>query len=463
LRGIAGLGKRTALRAGYGAVIALLALSVAEAYRIQVSVSARHLEIYERYAAESEAVATLRRNVWLAGNYVRDFFIRTTPAQAEILRGQLRELRTEDENALQFLAHSPGRSDTVPKLRKSLGELWDAIGPVGSTMMPATSNQKFEFLEREIVPRRGQLYTALMDLATADQVKLQEVETAFAAARRGATNHLLLLLCCGVLLSLLVAIFSIRHAESLERKADLNLAAIERARGELQELSARLLEVEEEGRRRLARELHDEIGQALALLQIEISRAQAVPSAFADPLRERLQRAHELAEKTVQTVRNISLLLRPSLLDDLGLVPALQFQLEDFMRRNTIACEFVESGVADDLPDAAKTCVYRVVQEALHNCEKHSSATRVRVLLRQEPASLLAEIQDNGHGFALKDDAAPLGRTGLGLLGIRERASIAGGSREVHSAPGEGTRISLRIPIHRVSAANGTGVREVTA
>src|SRR5262249_43323249 len=155
---------------------------------------------------------------------------------------------------------------------------------------------------------------------------------------------------------------SLQYAENLEREADRNFADVEQAREELQKLSARLLEVEEEGKRQVARELHDEVGQSLALLQIEISHALASLQGSETPLRQRLERARGLAERTVQMIRNISLLLRPSLLDDLGLVPALQFQLEDFQQRSSIACDFIEEGVADNLPDPIKTCVYRIVQ-----------------------------------------------------------------------------------------------------
>src|SRR5919201_2042705 len=114
-----------------------------------------------------------------------------------------------------------------------------------------------------------------------------------------------------------------------------------------------------------------------------------------------MARARLQSERIVQTIRNISVMLRPAMLDDLGLVPALQFQLEDFLRRSGIACEFVEEGVADQLPDSVKTCVYRVVQEALHNCEKHSGAKKVRVTVRQLPECLVTEIEDDGRGFEL--------------------------------------------------------------
>jgi signal transduction histidine kinase len=291
------------------------------------------------------------------------------------------------------------------------------------------------------------LYNALRDLSIVDQRMLEDSEGEFAGTRRRAAGRLLLMLGLGVLLSIVVVRLSLRHAENLEREADRHYAEVEQTRGELKNLSARLLEIEEEGRRKLSRELHDEIGQTLALLQIEISRAQAFPAGPPAVLREHLERARSLAERTVQTVRNISGLLRPALLDDLGLVPALQFQLEDFLRRSGIHCEFVEEGVADHLPDNVKTCVYRVVQEALHNCEKHSGACKVRVQVRQFPEALVAEIEDDGIGFQVSDRQRPERSMGLGLLGMRERAGNAGGSLVVDSSPGHGTRIALRIPL----------------
>ena len=266
----------------------------------------------------------------------------------------------------------------------------------------------------------------------------------------------------GLLLGILVALVSLHHAESLEREADRRHAEVEQTKGELQQLSARLLEVEEEGRRRLSRELHDEIGQTLALLQIQITNAQSALESRPAVLREQLQRARSLVEKTVQTVRNISLLLRPALLDDLGLVPALQFQLEDFSRRSGIAAEFVEENVAEQLPDTVKTCVYRVVQEALHNCEKHSGASKVRLTVRQSPEALMVVVEDNGRGFQLNEKHMPRQTTGLGLLGIRERAANAGGSLVIDSTLGNGARIALRIPL-AAPAPVPQAAHEVTA
>ena len=427
-------------------MIAVLVLSTVEAYRIQVSVSRQHLEIYRHFVEQEEALSTLRRNLWLAGNYVREFLHPKHTRAGRRAGFAIAAPRSRKTNSpFAFWSACPSTGRWCPRCARASTN----SGPSGihlpQTMLHAGNEAEIAFLQREVVPRRGELYNALREITAADQRMLENSEGEFAGTRRRAAERLLLMLGLGVLLSVLVTRISLRHAENLEREADRHFAAVEQAKQELQQLSARLLEIEEEGRRRLSRELHDEIGQSLALLQIEISHAQALLNGPPAELRERLGRARELAERTVQSIRNISGLLRPALLDDLGLVPALQFQLEDFLRRSGIACEFTEDGVEEHLPDPVKTCVYRVVQEALHNCEKHSGASKVRVTVRQFDECLLAKVEDDGRGFTSTAQRS----TGLGLLGMRERSANAGGSLIIDSAPGQGTRIALRIPLVR--------------
>ena len=446
------LSNRGGLRAGYAAVIAVLVLSAVEAYHIQIGVSAQQLEIYRHYVGQETSVATLRRNLWQASTYVRDFFIRSTPDQAAALHSDLETLRRENERAFDHLISTSPQDDMMHKVRRSFGDFWKVADELPRTMLHASDDAQWQFLQEEIVPRRGELYKVLLDLTATDQQRLQESEREFAEARRDAAKRLLGMLALSLLLSLAVAYRSLRHSDNMEQRAQRHFAEVEQARHELQQLSARLLEIEEEGKRRLSRELHDEIGQTLALLQIEISQLQLLLASQPEVIRERLKRARELAGRTVQTIRNISGLLRPSILDDLGLVPALQYQLEDFMRRSGIASDFVEENVAEQLPDALKTCVYRVVQEALHNCEKHSGATKVRVMVRQNPVGLSVKVEDNGRGFQLNEQGMPKRGAGLGLLGMRERVSIAGGSLAIDSAPGRGTRIAIQIPLNLAAA-----------
>jgi signal transduction histidine kinase len=146
----------------------------------------------------------------------------------------------------------------------------------------------------------------------------------------------------------------------------------------------------------------------------------------------------------VRSVRDISLLLRPSLLDDLGLIPALQWQAEEFTRRTNVPCTIDEDGSAEDLPEASKTCVYRVVQEALRNCEKHSGATEVRVSVVEKDGTLRVSIRDNGRGFR---DGAARQFSSLGVLGMKERAAALGGSLETRNCGGGGAEVRLTIPV----------------
>jgi signal transduction histidine kinase len=237
-----------------------------------------------------------------------------------------------------------------------------------------------------------------------------------------------------------VAWFSLQYSDNLEAQAAARFDEVLAAKVELERLSNRLMEIQEEERTRLSRELHDEIVQNVAVLKIEITQALAfIESPRA---REPLTRARDLADRTVGAVRNISLLLRPSLLDDLGLGPALQWQMDDFRRRTGVRCDYVEENLGPTLPDAVNTCVYRVTQEALRNCEKHSGARNVRVRVRQDSGLLTVEVKDDGCGF----DPGRRDLTSLGVLGMRERAVTLGGDLQIQSKIGEGTSVRLTIP-----------------
>jgi signal transduction histidine kinase len=154
-------------------------------------------------------------------------------------------------------------------------------------------------------------------------------------------------------------------------------------------------------------------------------------------------------------VRNISLLLRPSLLDDLGLGPALQWHTEEFTRRTGVPCELVENIDEDVLPDSVRTCVYRVVQEALRNCEKHSGATSVRVTVWTRSDNLEVIVEDNGRGF---NEGATRRPANLGVLGMKERASALNGTLETTNRPGGGAVVRLSLPFSAPVIPKKTGV-----
>jgi signal transduction histidine kinase len=215
------------------------------------------------------------------------------------------------------------------------------------------------------------------------------------------------------------------------------------------ELSARLLTIQEEERKSLSRELHDGVGQAITALKMELARLKVADGADA----ERLRRARELADETLRTIRNISLLLRPTALDDLGLEAALQWQAEDFSRRTSVRCQ-LDCSLSEDasIPESVKTCVYRVVQEALNNCEKHARASTVRIEIRQDLDGIVVSIADDGQGIP----AESLRTGGLGILGMKERASMLGGRVELRSEARRGTQVTLTLPSWRSYASKGS-------
>ena len=137
----------------------------------------------------------------------------------------------------------------------------------------------------------------------------------------------------------------------------------------------------------------------------------------------------------------MTLLLRPSMLDDFGLVPALEWQAREVSKRTGLRVHVTAEEASGELPDQLRTCIYRVVQEALHNCARHSQARSVRVIVRQEAHRILLSVEDDGHGF----DARRV--RGLGLVGMEERVTHLGGAFEVRSKPGAGTRVAAELPL----------------
>lgn len=206
-------------------------------------------------------------------------------------------------------------------------------------------------------------------------------------------------------------------------------------------LSSRLLTIQEEERKNLSRELHDGVGQTITALKMELSRLQPADE---ENNARRLERAQALAAEALQTIRDVSLLLRPTALDDLGLEAALQGHIENFSRRTSIPARLTCS-LRDDrsLPEAVKTCVYRTVQEALNNCEKHACASHVVVEVGQDSRGVVVSIADDGRGVQDRESAT----SGLGILGMRERAAMLGGRFDFQSEAGKGTKVTLAAPV----------------
>jgi PAS domain S-box-containing protein len=216
----------------------------------------------------------------------------------------------------------------------------------------------------------------------------------------------------------------------------------------LRALSARVDRVREEEGTRIARELHDELGAALTTLRWDLEALERLLDGTVRPhdhgrWREKLGSMTHLVDTTVNTVRRLASELRPDMLTDLGLTAALEWQVEQFASKAGISCHYHGSADAVRLDQRQSTAVFRIFQEALTNIRRHAQATRVDVAIGEMAGEFVFTVADNGRGIAEHEKAGP---RSLGLLGMRERAHLAGGVVDITEAPGGGTLVIVRIP-----------------
>jgi PAS domain S-box-containing protein len=227
------------------------------------------------------------------------------------------------------------------------------------------------------------------------------------------------------------------------------LAEVGRQKRELEKLSVRLIRAQDEERERIARELHDEMGQSLTAMSINLAAVEkGLPPDPGPSIQDRLAETHWLIDQTLERVRALALHLRPGMLDDLGLVPTLRWYLNGFAQRLGIEVEFEAVNLAERMAPELETALYRVIQEALTNVARHAQASKVRLHVEQNTSQVLACIQDDGKGFDVRKlEGLETQEHGVGLLGMRERVASLGGDLRIESEPGRGTRLFVELPL----------------
>lgn len=230
----------------------------------------------------------------------------------------------------------------------------------------------------------------------------------------------------------------------------------EAARSELLE---KVIQAQEEERKRIARELHDETGQALTSLMVGITMLEGASDL--NEVKEQVSRLRHLSVKILEEVRKLALELRPSVLDDLGLIPALRRYINDYQRNTELVVDLHIAGFDGlRLPSPVETAMYRVIQEALTNVKRHAGASNVSVLIERRGRLLSVIVEDDGCGFDVEEVMVPGPNSRLGLFGMEERVSLLGGRLEIESQPGAGTTLYVKIP---VEAGEAEGLGENTA
>jgi signal transduction histidine kinase len=245
--------------------------------------------------------------------------------------------------------------------------------------------------------------------------------------------------------SLGIAMLATLYAGRLEDRIRRQRAKDVQNTHDLQHLSAKLLRAQEDERRTIARELHDEVGQALTAIKVELAFAQRAIEGGGGAATA-LEDVRSIADGVLHTVRDLSHVLHPALLDDLGLAAATEWYLKGFGKRHGVRVDLLHDRMDERLAPATEAAVYRIVQEALTNVAKHAHATNCRVYLQRLTNTLLVTIEDDGVGFEPADTRSADGTHGLGLVGIRERVAQLHGTVRLEAARGKGTRLTVEVP-----------------
>jgi signal transduction histidine kinase len=435
---------RVVLMAGFGGLLLLMAFAGVDGIQAFEHIQSSNDAIREDFLLRTRVLERIRADLYVSGTFVRDYLLEQESGKAEGHRYSLLETRSDMEAALNRYRGLLNAPEMAPfqDLTQALASYWSVLEPVFGWTPEQRRRAGYVFLRDEVFPRRQSMLAIADKIGALNESQLNagklRVEQAFLQSRR----RLSLTIGLTIGLGLLLATFSMRKILRLETETTKHYAEMARARKELQQLSARLVEAQEDERRSISRELHDEVGQALTGVLVEMANLSTfIRGRDLEAVAGKAAEVKKLIENSISVVRNLALLLRPSMLDDLGLVPALEWQAREVSKRGGVWVEVDAGHVPDDIPEEHKTCIYRIVQEALHNIMQHARARSVKVTVRQEQDQLRLTIQDDGAGFNAQREK------GMGLIGMHERVSHLGGVFQVRSKPGEGTVVDVMLPM----------------
>jgi len=445
---------RGVLFAGFGLIFVLWIVSSVDLVRRLVEAEERVSAVNAHVMTADNLLSTIRIQVLLSSIYLRDALL-DAPDQASLYRKQLQDTRTAVDRALEAyvpVANSTEEREGVGRLKAELADFWTARLAVVDWDLTRRSAEVSKLLRQGVVPQREVIMRISGGIQELHRASLEEqrleLSRIYGAMRRRVwfTGGMVLALSAGI------AVLVTLHASRLERRIQQQRVRDQQNARDLQRLSARLVTAQEEERRTIARELHDEVGQALTSIRLELAVAERALGPQAGDL-PALKEVRVLSERALQSVRDLSQLLHPALLDDIGLPAALDLYLRSFSTRTGVRAELLHDRMEDRLAAETEVCLYRIAQEALTNVARHASASSCRVYLQRLSSTVVMTVEDDGKGFNPRPVTADAPRQGLGLLGIQERVSGLRGSLRLESAPGTGTRLTVEVPaLPRMSA-----------
>jgi signal transduction histidine kinase len=432
---------------GLGGLLLLVVVSVLAASNRAQEIYSQLDRLNSHHREVENELRRLRSDVNVSGIFVRDYLLDAERARAAESREQLAEYRKNNlKTVAQLRALMHGRTDMddrLASLEAKLDDYWQVFDPLFDWTPSEKILLSAGFLKRVVLPRREaalNIATEIEELNNANHAVQRAEVTRQYAAFRVEQNQLLW---GSLLLGLIVAVTAVSRLRVLERRSDEERSVAEEAERQMRELSQQLVATQEEERKKLSRELHDHVGQMLTALRMELGRIDRLRQGAADVrVASAVAESRQLVDNMVRTVRDLALGLRPSMLDDLGLQPALEWHVRDFGRRYGVPVQLDMEGDFDRLSEQHRLCVYRAVQEALTNCIKHARADRIDVRVTDAAGGLVVVVRDNGVGMD------PMKRaSGLGLRGIEERVRELRGTMSIKSAAGAGTTLTVRLPL----------------
>ena len=440
---------RGALVVGFAIVFGLWLLSGYELVRSLRDVERRVTDVHDSMLRGEQVLDTVRTSVLLGSIYLRDALIDTGSPSREYYREELDKIRADVERVLP--AYLPEVESEVERehwatLQTRLDQYWASREVAFAPNAPNTTAEAAALLRRSVVPARNSILEIVDAIAALQRTAQQRHDAEASLLYAEAQTRVLSMAGMAIIVGLIVAFVAARQVARLEREIERQRLAEGQNRRDLERLSARLVTAQEEERRSLSRELHDAVGQALTAIKMEMGVALRGVETDSKA-RASLDEARAIAESTLQSVRDLSQLLHPSMLDDFGLPEALAAHLRGFSGRSGIRAQFTHERMDERLSPDIEVCVYRIVQEALTNVARHSGASSCTVALVRRDGMLHLTIEDDGRGIDTVAARAKDLPRGLGLIGMRERAQALSGTFIIENRHEGGTCVTVRLPI----------------
>ena len=433
---------RWILLSAFGGMLLLMIFAGADSLRSLRKLNQVSGEVSQRFSARTTALVAVVVTVHTYTDQMEEYML-SDALTSDTAAAEIQKHGQEAHTAVNKYPRDcgPDERSLLAKIDEGISTQEGSFAGMLARHADERKQRGHAFVYGELIPRKTQLLRLASSVADLNDKELNSENRALAAQFEQLQNRLgrtiALTLVAGLLLSLAAGFYILR----LEQHGRGRYLALARSRQELERLSRRLVDAQEAERRSISRELHDEVGQTLGALLVDVGHLSNLLPAEDKIAQEQIGRIKKAAETAVKSIRDMALLLRPPMLDDLGLVAALEWQARETSRRGEMEVEVHAEELAGDLPDEVKVGIYRLVQEALQNAATHAEAKNATVIVKRERNSVVVEIIDNGKGFQ------PERTRGMGILGMEERVRQLRGELVLRSTPGKGTTVHAELPI----------------